>query len=70
MAYIEFAPDGKHFIKGRSGKLAKMWEFFTTSPDIRIQLALYPQAKFRLIGDSGKIIGIHKRAMKKARKVI
>ena len=55
---VEFAPDGQHFIKVKEGTMAHMWDYFVSNPNLREQLALNPQAKFRLIGETGIIIGI------------
>jgi len=56
---VEFAPDGIHWQLLKSGKIEKMYDYFTQNPDIRIQLSLNPQAKFRLWGEKGnKVIGI------------
>lgn len=57
MPRVEFAPDGIHFQTIKSGSIGRMWNFFTKNPDIRQQLLLNPQAKFRLVGE-GKVIGV------------
>ena len=54
---VEFAPDGEHFQGAKKGDWKKMWDYFTRSPEIAKQLSANPFAKFRLIGESGKIIG-------------
>jgi len=59
MSRVEFAPDGIHWQVIKSGELGKMWDYFTQNPDIRQQLLLNPQAKFRLWGEHGdKLIGV------------
>lgn len=57
-ARIEFAPDGLHYQKVKDGKIGRMWDYFVSSPDLRELLALNPQAKFRLIGETGIVIGV------------
>jgi hypothetical protein len=58
MARVEFAPDGKHWQIDKKGSIEKMYDYFVGSPDIRQGLMLMPMAKFRLIGDEGKTIGV------------
>jgi hypothetical protein len=55
---VEFAPDGIHYQTIKSDSVGKMWDYFTQNPDIRQQLVLNPQAKFRLTGETGLVIGI------------
>lgn len=57
-ARIEFAPDGKHYhtIK-RAKHTMSLWNYFNGS-EIRQQLIYNPFAKFRLIGETGKKIGV------------
>lgn len=57
-ARVEFAPDGLHFHKVKQGSTAKMWDYFNFSPDIMEQTILNPQARFKLIGETGITIGI------------
>lgn len=57
MPRIEFAPDGRHYHTIKCGKIGKLWDYFNFHPDIFIQLALNPNAKFRLFGGE-KLIGI------------
>jgi hypothetical protein len=57
-ARVEFAPDGKHFQIVKSGTSEKMWDYFTQNRDIREQMILNPQAKFRMIGETGITIGV------------
>jgi hypothetical protein len=57
-AKVEFAPDGKHFQIIKSGTSEKMWDYFVMNPDIRKHLIINPQAKFRLIGETGITIGV------------
>jgi hypothetical protein len=57
MPRVEFAPDGIHYQTIKSGALGKMWDYFTQNPDVRQQLLLNPQAKFRLVGEE-KVIGV------------
>ncbi len=52
-AWIEFAPDGKHFHVIKKGMLSKLWDYFTYSPDIRQQIHINPNAKFRLVNNTG-----------------
>lgn len=54
---VEFAPDGIHWQVIKSGEIGKMWDYFTQNRDIREQLMLNPQAKFRLWGED-KLIGV------------
>lgn len=70
MAKIEFAPDGIHWQVMETGELGKMWDYFTQNPDIREQIALNPFAKFRLIGESEKVIGILPREEEKLKEVV
>ena len=56
MARIDFAPDGKHYQTIKRGTTGKLWDYFISSQDIRLQLALNPSAKFRLYGEE-KLIG-------------
>ncbi len=56
-AKVEFAPDGKHFVKIAEGSIGKMWDYFNFNPEILIAIWLNPYAKFRLIGETGKVIG-------------
>jgi len=58
MAEVQYAPDGKHWQKVKKGNIMKMWNFFTQDAEIRKNLILNPFAKFRLIGDTGKTIGV------------
>ena len=57
MARVEFAPDGIHYQKIKSGELGEMWDFFTQNAEIREQLVLNPKAKFRLVGEE-RVIGV------------
>jgi len=57
-ARVEFAPDGEHYHKIKEGTTGNMWTYFTANPTLREQLLLNPQAKFRLRGETGIIIGI------------
>jgi hypothetical protein len=57
-ARVEFAMDGKHFQTMKSGTSEKMWDYFVMNPDIRKHLVFNPQAKFRLIGETGITIGV------------
>ena len=57
-ARVEFAPDGEHYFRVKEGTMGNMWDYFTTNPDLREQLALNPQAKFKLIGEMGITIGV------------
>jgi len=55
---VLFAPDGKHFQKLKSGKIEKMWDYFNFNKDVREQMMLNPQAKFRLVNlVTNKMIG-------------
>lgn len=57
-AIVQFAPDGEHFHTIRKAKTtAALWNFFTMGAEIRQQIYTNPYAKFRLIGDSGMLIG-------------
>lgn len=56
-ARVEFAPDGKNFNTIKRGTTGNMWNYFNFNPDIREQIILNPQAKFRLIGETGITIG-------------
>jgi hypothetical protein len=56
-AQVLFAPDGEHFQVIKKGETGRMWDYFNFNHDIRVQIALNPQAKFRLIGESGIVIG-------------
>jgi len=56
-AGVEFAPDGKNFNAIKKGTTGNMWDYFNFNYDIREQIILNPQAKFRLIGETGIIIG-------------
>jgi len=57
-AKVEFAPDGEHYHTIKQGATENMWTYFLGNPDLREQIALNPQAKFRLIGETGITIGI------------
>jgi len=57
-ARVEFAPDGKHFQTIKTGTSEKMWDYFTQDQEIRQHLIIVPQAKFRMIGETGKTIGV------------
>ena len=57
-ARVEFAPDGKHFQTIKTGTTANMFNYFTQDPEIRQHLIIVPQAKFRMIGETGKTIGV------------
>lgn len=57
-ARVEFAPDGEHYHKIKEGTTSNMWDYFNFNPDLREQIALNPQAKFKLIGETGITIGI------------
>jgi len=54
---VEFALDGIHYQTVKSGSIGRMWNYFAQNPDIRQQLVLNPQARFRLIGED-KVIGV------------
>lgn len=56
-ARIDFAPDGKHWQEIKKGGIDKLWDYFVMSPEIRQQIFVNPFARFRLIGDSGLLIG-------------
>ena len=56
-ARVEFAPDGLHYHQIKQGTSAKMWDYFNSTLEIREQVALNPQARFRLIGETGITIG-------------
>lgn len=57
MAKIEVAYDGKTFMPMKKGNIEKLWDYFNFNPEIREQIYLNKFAKFRLIGDTGIIIG-------------
>lgn len=58
MARIEFAPDGTHFHVIKKAKTAlALWNFFTQDVGVRQQCAVNPYAQFRLIGETGLLIG-------------
>ena len=57
MAKIEWAQDGKTFMPLKKGSIGKLWDYFNFNRDIREQIALNKFAKFRLIGDTGLLIG-------------
>lgn len=56
-ARVEFAPDGEHYQTVKQGTMANMWNYFISNPDLREQIILNPQAKFKLIGETGITIG-------------
>ena len=56
-ARVEFAPDGERYQVVKEGTTIKMWDYFNFNPDIIEQCLLNPQAKFRLIGETGLLIG-------------
>jgi len=58
MARVEYASEGKHWQTIKKGTSGKMWDYFVMNPDIRQHLLLVPQARFRLIGDTGITIGV------------
>ena len=45
---VEFAPDGQHFQTLKSGKIDRLYDYFTQDPSIREQMLLNPSAVFRL----------------------
>ena len=52
MYKVLFAPDGEHFFTMKQNKGPdRIWDYFNFNPDIREQLYLNPQAKFKLIHD-------------------
>jgi hypothetical protein len=57
-AKVEYAPDGKHFHTVKTGTSENMWDYFVMNPEIRKNLVLNPQGKFRMIGETGLTIGI------------
>lgn len=57
MAHVDFAPDGKHWQTIKKGKIARMYDYFTHTPDLLIQIHCNPYAKFRLVGNTGEVIG-------------
>lgn len=58
MSKIEFAPDGEHYQPIKTGSLIKLWDYFVFNTEMRIQLALNPYAKFRLLGNEQNVIGV------------
>lgn len=58
MAVVEMAMDGEHWEVIKKGEVGKMWDYFNFDTDIREHLFLNPQAKFRLVSDSGSVIGV------------
>ena len=60
MPRVEFAMDGIHYQVVKTGEIGKMWDYFTQDRDVRQQMLLNPQAKFRLIGETGMVIGVMK----------
>lgn len=65
MPRVEFAMDGIHYQTMKTGTVEKMWDYFTQNVDIRKHMLLNPQAKFRLIGETGMVIGVLKYDPKK-----
>ena len=57
-ARVEYAPDGKHFHTVKTGTSEKMWDYFVMNPELRKNLVLYPEGKFRMIGETGMTIGV------------
>lgn len=58
MAEVQYSPDGKHWQRMKKGSIGKMWDYFTQDTEIRKHLLFVPSAKFKLIGDTGKTIGV------------
>lgn len=57
-ARVEFASDGMRFHTIKKAKTTiALWKFFTRNVDIRQQIHVNPYAKFRLIGETGLLIG-------------
>lgn len=56
---MEFAPDGVNFFEIKKGSVGRMWDYFNFNKEIREQIFLNPQAKFRLRNKTeGTIIGV------------
>ena len=56
-ARVDFAPDELHYQTIKQGTTMNMWDYFNFNPDVWEQISLNPEAKFRLIGETGITIG-------------
>lgn len=67
MAKILFAPDGLHYQIIKKGNISRLWDYFNFDKEIRLQIFLNPQARFKLLGDKNRIIGELPRTKKETK---